>query len=496
MATIIEYLIIYLIHSSFYGFANALSFKKIETNDLEEFEKFIKIQLHPRLADIYMRKKVEFTEHEKVNFFGIYAASISDFQLHRGERKLLQGASAYIKELETEDPKNFLDRFAPPKKYKINKNNTEVLSVGLFFGTGQHRQPSRIITSDGLKADLLPKMKKFFEIFSDLEPLKPINEELIDIIDLNGSFRADVICVYCSAKIPKKFSLQCDLPRESNSVYWNLSNFRRHITHHHTAVNASNITIDKSNDEALAISALPIIIDDQNNTINESLSIVEKEDSIVNATDLKSVILRQFSVQNAQLEGAALKYNESKKFMQLEINKRIMNIHVQKVDGNGDCLFSTLALQLEYVKNKSKQHKQLTTELRQKVVAHITTNFEKYLKIIEYRLLDEAGEKGVELSNIKEECFTFISHLSSAGYWGGAESIRAVSELFEVNILTFNEKGSFFFPNGFDVNNKRTIFLAYRLDVNENRYNHYDSICCIGEDLLYTCACDLVKRYM
>lgn len=81
--------------------------------------------------------------------------------------------------------------------------------------------------------------------------------------------------------------------------------------------------------------------------------------------------------------------------------------------------------------------------------------------------------------------------------WGGSESLLAISEMLSVNVIIFNERGSYYFPNGFDSQYNKFIFLAYRLsksqDENNINYNHYDSVCEIDQELLYKCVCDLSK---
>lgn len=90
-------------------------------------------------------------------------------------------------------------------------------------------------------------------------------------------------------------------------------------------------------------------------------------DTVLTTTD---ALYKQFSEQNLRLCEATLRNNEHKKFMPLEINNRSMNINTVDIQGDGNCLFSTIVHQLKGVKIDSDTHKTQTAELRTQPIFH------------------------------------------------------------------------------------------------------------------------------
>lgn len=173
--------------------------------------------------------------------------------------------------------------------------------------------------------------------------------------------------------------------------------------------------------------------------------------------------------------------------MMLCIDNRSYNINILNIAKDGNCLFASLAHQLEYHKINSMNHNSFTASLRRKVVDHITQNFDQYKHLLELRF---------DATNNKQDGLEFVStNLCNQGAWGGTETILAVSNMFKVNIIIFNERGSFYFATGYNSKYERSIFLAYRIGSQSKdgkfEYNHYDSVCEINESLLYKCVKDL-----
>lgn len=106
--------------------------------------------------------------------------------------------------------------------------------------------------------------------------------------------------------------------------------------------------------------------------------------------------------------------------------------------------------------------------------------------------------KELKGKNLQEEFISYLSnHLVVNGVWGGSQTIKAVSLLFEVNILIINENGSFYYTNGFDPNYKKTIMIAYRLSAVKSspaRRNHYDSVGNISVENILVISESLAKK--
>lgn len=69
----------------------------------------------------------------------------------------------------------------------------------------------------------------------------------------------------------------------------------------------------------------------------------------------------------------------------------------------------------------------------------------------------------------------------------------AVSELFNVNIVTIQENHEPYFAAEYKPQYNKTIFLAYREGIN-NTYNHYDAICNIHYESVYKIARYLCQK--
>lgn len=88
------------------------------------------------------------------------------------------------------------------------------------------------------------------------------------------------------------------------------------------------------------------------------------------------------------------------------------------------------------------------------------------------------------------ECKDFIDkYLSKQGYWGGGETLQAVSEIHKVNIVVIRNDGNIDFAVDFNNNFKQSITLAYRNN------NHYDSVSDMSEATIHSFANLLAKKY-
>lgn len=223
-----------------------------------------------------------------------------------------------------------------------------------------------------------------------------------------------------------------------------------------------------------------------------SIMPIEFDESPDTKKNIRSLMYDQFSAQNIRLIEIVLQYKDVKKHMSVKVDGKLINVNVLKIPGDGNCMFAALVHQIHLVKLGSDEHKVYTDDLRLKVVNHIKENFDSYKHAIKGRIFEDCElSKKDPPSNIDEACEFFISKLAQPkGYWGGAETIRAVSEIHHVNIAVFNERGDIYFPCGFNKLNEKSIFLAYRLGPSKGKTGcririHYDSICTIKEEYIY-----------
>lgn len=364
-----------------------------------------------------------------------------------------------------------------------------------------------VLSIDNLKANLFTKLTETFQSFA-LNQIQPITDDIVQVVDLGNGIRGDVVCVLCS-KTEKKHSIQYD-----KTGKWNLANFRKHLKLHvkkekeeknnkgteklvtsmEVLQSTPKIKIEQSTppniafeqpkefsaiDES-AIMDMPIYLED--------FGIHFEEASAIQKPSTTNTLYAQFSNQNLRLIKATLINSETKKIMVLKVNNLCMNVNIVGIEADGNCMFGAAIHQLECVKVNSQEHIERTVQLCKQVVNHIETNFEAYKHVIQLRIQygdDKVDELGKNF---------LADNLSSNGFWGDSESLMAISDIFDVNILVFRENGPFYFATGFNAEKDRTIFLAYRQLQNgkgELNYNHYESVCEISPELLFKCASEL-----
>lgn len=161
-----------------------------------------------------------------------------------------------------------------------------------------------------------------------------------------------------------------------------------------------------------------------------------------------------------------------------------------------NCLFSSIAHQLYRLKIISRSHTAKAAELRKRVVKNILdpVNFPNYtyqLQECVYRSM-----KKEDIVDMGTECKLYVKLvLSKKGTWGGAESIRAISEMEEVNIIIFNEDGPCYTLCNMNVKYKRSIGIAYRCQQKgDDIRTHYDSVCDIDANVLNLVAQEIEKK--
>lgn len=512
--------------SSICGYANCASFREINDADIDFVQNFVKNELLKRIEEKCSMLETKFSDEEKECFFGMYALSINEFKLVMGERRTITKIVKHLIELyEQKGKEQFAKHFELPPKHKFKNTNVENFSCGLFFGekTVRSKQTKKMGTDD-MKQALFLKLKHLFESFSNLKPVRPISNDIIKIInDGTGAVRAEVLCVFCAANdteieaLTKTYSV---LLEKANT--WGTSNLKRHIKLQHlqskSELNQHELKNPKlkdpdSNAAGLATKPSDHINVSLNNSIDifstataaadtlsttatdgidiMSLPIILGDDSIIGKNvasneSLISALYGQFSSQNLQMIGTGLLHNEKVESMDLSVDGDTTEIQVIPINKNGNCLFATIMHQIHGKKNGSDEHKVLTEKLRKQVVLYIKDHLSEFTFAIKSRINYE-GDK------VEEACLKFLDEdLASNGFFGGMETFVAVSKIYKVNMLVFNENGPFYFVGGFNREFDRTIFLAYRTggidEDNKVIYNHYDSICSVSETILYKCA--------
>lgn len=158
-----------------------------------------------------------------------------------------------------------------------------------------------------------------------------------------------------------------------------------------------------------------------------------------------------------------------------------------KMAANGDCFFLSIAYQLYNVKADSKEHHERALELRKSVVTYIkdANNFTNFLHDLKNRA--KYG-KNTEDSKITESCLNFLDvHLSKSGTFAGMESLKAISQIENVNLVVINEDGTAYLPNHFNPEAKKSLLLLFgssngKSCKNNSERLHYDSVVTIHKE--------------
>lgn len=210
---------------------------------------------------------------------------------------------------------------------------------------------------------------------------------------------------------------------------------------------------------------------------------------------LQKAIYKQISNQIIAMMKATM--NNEEEEVSILASDAIGEIGIVNIRGDGNCLFGSLAHQLFYSKLNGKEHKQDTNQLRTDVVRFINTqitqennvNADTFKYLIKGRLLESADFQIVDLE--KDIHFFLNVCLQRNGFWGGSETLKAVSMMYSVNILTFLEKDSLYFANTFNIEYSKTLCIVYRVNNRKLKKkmerNHYDSVTNIDQDTIQIC---------
>lgn len=206
---------------------------------------------------------------------------------------------------------------------------------------------------------------------------------------------------------------------------------------------------------------------------------------------LEDNIYQQISEQNLHLLQSSITHKIRKYKMNFKLRNEMLVLKVLKIDRYGDCLFSSVWQQISGCKPNTDDHQDETNELRSQTITYLKDNIEKVKFMIKGRILENREANSDKSAIVTEaDCLHFVTNqLSKSGFWGGIESMFAISKLHKINILVFSESNSFYFPIGFNSEFQKTKMIAFRLAKNsKNERNHYDGVADIDQADLFDCA--------
>lgn len=459
----------------------------IQDTDINNAEKYVCEKLPNILKD---RSGKILNKAEKTLIFGKnHAMSPNTFSFTPREKILIRQVSEYLK-------KNTLPKFTGQmKRENYSAEKTVLTCLGIVFGSEADlrldTEKTNNITITSAKKTLLQKAKDKLKEFDAAVPFE-LTEEMIFMDDSDPSnIKGQVKCVYCNehmAKVSAKYL--------RSSYSWVMSNLTTNLKSCQRAIKTKN------ENEAKARNVQPAAEDDE--VLEVKTAIPDGE--AANPNPLSIELRKQMYIQNMKMKNSVFQNNETKTECEVSFEvgeSTIISaiIDVCKIQPDGNCLFSAVTHQLYGCKIDSPEHTEKTQELRFKVVDHIRNNISSYNFELKGRIYEKYGK--IDKSELNGRFIQYLDVISIDGRWAGNESLVAMSDMMQKNIVIFNEKIHATVATKFDPTKKETIMLAFRLGVhssedlsNLNR-NHYDSVVAINsDDILKETSKSLIEKQL
>lgn len=470
-----------------------MSFKSITDDDIEFCEQEIRkigTSIENQLND---STDFEIDEQYLVQTFGIFSEKPSQFRFLRGEVSLIKQLVGHVKNIVDANGTNTgLERFKYKEKRKRKARCEQTVQFNVQSQNANRNDvadiqkndiPAQSNESNELKANLFGRIKDCLLKYQAGIDVELLDESIVHVEKIQNKIIAKVKCVICKNNGLKKIYY------DHVTGNWVITNYQKHLQTKHRLlqvvpdaeeqkidVEAIENTNNNKNDETENISAANSIngnFKDYRNKTNSDLL----NRNAIKIENSDNWLYDQLTAQINVMTQAVLTNSEEENNMAFKIKKRMHYLSVATILGDGNCLFAAIVHQLWQYPINSTQHKEATKQLRSKVVEHILANFESF----EFNLKDRVYEskQANQITDMAMECKSYVRNvLSRNGEYGGFETIVAVCEMFNVNILTFLEDDVFSFYSTKKIHGE-TIALAYRkgFDLNGQPIrNHYDSV--------------------
>lgn len=483
------------------GFGNALTFKDVNEEDIMTVEAFVRNELLKILSNNASESIGEdcdalVDEQQMLDHFGeAYKEQPENFKFLSGHKKLIRNVAAHVKRLVDGKGENKGLKFFQPKLILPKR----AIKSEPKLHTTQDVPTPNVLNEETL-TELMPQLKSslFTKVMECLKQYKVNQQMVIDDVDEgivsvfieDGQVYGNIQCIICQNnpkknkhnQKPKRVSYHTD----EISQYWVASNFTTHLKRVH------KLRADVQKVELKTDHTADIVQNNQDEILNEmaldeSLQIVSAQN--VSFPHIKTRdIYDQISSQITAMSKAVLDNNENEDTMKISLpSDKFATIKIVATAPDGNCLFQALSHQLFKYKMQSKEMKSAIKELREKAVTQIQTHIDLYqheLKGHAYDIIEQRKERG-EYSDSdsididKEVEFLLYQLLPRNHCWGGSETLKAVSDLYQVNIFVFVENESFHVITDAGAKYERTIAIAFRDG------NHYDSVTDIAADDIY-----------
>lgn len=544
------------------GLSHSHGLQDVDDDVIFRVEKFAQNEMLTILQNLSQLNGADFEDKDKTHFFGQFAFDPTQFRFMIGEILLIRRLVLHVRGILGDSTKS--KHFQAPSNYTISCKDTVNLVAGTYFGQYQTKEksptqsqttksnphdssvgkfetvlqsdtensdkhsvhseeledsptqnqitiPNPTVSSvDNLKERLFEKINALVQSIAQ-PSMRPFSRETIKINSVAGQkLAAEVTCVFCET--PKAFSVNTFTPPKSKSVYWTISNLKKHVVSQHkmaeTTQETKNATKRKyssknAHNAPKKLKSSPESKDEVENYAENLNSSNTPPEVVPNSiVDVETDVLHNQITKQLEAVSNSVTTNKTKTAnmkIQTSSASPLKFIQVIKIPQDGNCLFGSVAHQLFYCAPSDISEQSIA--VRAEVVNHIRVNFGRFHHAIKGRIYEQQEsiktESKLTEKEMEEKSKSFLEEsLSKSGYYGGHESLIAVSEIYNVNILVFREKDTFSIVNDFNKTYHRTICLAYRLaqntkskdKANNLNYNHYDSVGGINTKVLSECV--------
>lgn len=496
----------------FCGYGNAVSFKDIDESDIASIENFVKSELQLTLKEELESTNTEYDHRQKSCFFGRFSSKPETFRFDKGELKQIMSSVKFVKRKVDEPEENAnITYFNDAELEKNNKSYRKKLFksvLGYVYGNIQNKGSDTVMTtidSDKLKNTLFEKATSTFSKYPHLSAKREWNKTMVQVNKTDESIKGKIVCIYCEQNdTPGEVAVHC---RSIHDTTWVTSNLITHINRRHDNqkkmdvalptmaasvmssignATSSKSSVDNSvNRSPAATSETTINLEIEPAIENEILECESTSFLFDNTMEVnfKEMMVDQVSVQMIKMDNLISQHGEQRRAVSFGkgsvIGNRKIEICEAKKDGN--CLFTSLCHQIYHAPIGSDRHEKYKFDLRKDVVEHIETNFAGYIHQLKDRVFDRNPK--IEKTAIDAECRKFLKEkLSQPTIWGGAETITAVSEIHQVNIVVINDDETCNMPCAFNSQYTKCALIFFS-NTSGGIRNHYDSVISISNQL-------------
>lgn len=511
-----------LVVFSYCGYANAVLFEKLDDNDINAVEEFVRNDLLDILLDDEQPvdgSEVLLDDEQMKNYFGeLYASSPSKFRFMPGDRKFIKLIQNQIQlDIKKKGRKRALSCYTDEsvhaqklrRKRLINVKTENETKTDPSIDSGEVGN-SDLGTIDMLATMLYTRIQnKLAQLRFPPSTLTEFNKTFVSVVkNVDGNIDASVVCFACYLQSETKENVhQCSvfLRTRNGKQSWVISNFTKHLNNKHKDIQHSVVVQNLATDEDSIVN----YYSSAQNLSNQNISLDSIEafcdNDEINLARMEKTFNMQISKQVIKMwEIAVMNSEDTDSVQSVCRDGSILSVEVVPMPKDGDCLYSAIIHQQCAGGLSIEDQTRSIQSLRADVVAHIQEHFDEFLHELRghvYELKDRGYYEAYNLEqfdNLDDACSHFLSNwLNLPGVWDGSESLKAITRILNVNIIIFNENGPINLVSNAQQINDRTIAIAYRLSNSEDGYyNHYDSVCNINADNIYLAGKEATQNLM